>query len=47
VLTHPLDETARAFYARQGFEDLPFDPHSAMIIRMVDIETNATSGRVS
>lgn len=38
VITHPLDERARAFYARWGFEDLPFDPQRAMIVRMVDLE---------
>ena len=38
VLTHPLDESVRGFYARHGFQDLPFDPHRAMILRMADIE---------
>lgn len=38
VFTHPLDDTARAFYARWGFADLPFDPRRAMIVRMVDLE---------
>ena len=38
VFTHPLDEQVRAFYARWGFEDLPFDPRRAMIVRMVDLE---------
>jgi len=38
VLTHPLDEQARGFYARWGFQDLPFDPRRAMIVRMVDLE---------
>lgn len=37
VLTHPLDNTARRFYARWGFADLPFDPRRAMFIRMVDL----------
>lgn len=37
VLTHPLDEDVRAFYARWGFEELPFDPQRAMIVRMVDL----------
>ena len=40
VITHPLDETVRAFYARWGFEDLPFDPRRAMIVRMIDLEKN-------
>jgi GNAT superfamily N-acetyltransferase len=38
VITHPIDEGARAFYARWGFIDLPFDPGRAMIVRMVDLE---------
>jgi GNAT superfamily N-acetyltransferase len=38
VFTHPLDESARSFYARWGFADLPFDPRRAMIVRMVDLE---------
>jgi len=38
VITHPLDDSVRAFYARWGFEDLPFDPRRAMIVRMVDLE---------
>jgi GNAT superfamily N-acetyltransferase len=38
VFTHPLDDAARGFYARWGFEDLPFDPRRAMIVRMVDLE---------
>jgi len=38
VITHPLDEGVRAFYARWGFEDLPFDSQRAMIVRMADLE---------
>ncbi len=38
VITHPIDEAARAFYHRWGFQDLPFDPRRAMIVRMVDLE---------
>jgi GNAT superfamily N-acetyltransferase len=38
VFTHPLDESARGFYARWGFQDLPFDPRQAMIVRTVDLE---------
>jgi GNAT superfamily N-acetyltransferase len=38
VITHPIDDSVRAFYARWGFQDLPFDPHRAMIVRMVDLE---------
>jgi GNAT superfamily N-acetyltransferase len=37
VLTHPLDEGVRGFYARWGFQDLPFDPRRAMFVRMVDL----------
>jgi GNAT superfamily N-acetyltransferase len=38
VITHPIDDSARAFYRRWGFQDLPFDPRRAMIVRMVDLE---------
>ncbi len=38
VVTHPIDDLARAFYRRWGFQDLPFDPRRAMIVRMVDLE---------
>lgn len=37
VITHPLDDRLRAFYARWGFQELPFDPRRAMIIRIVDM----------
>ncbi len=40
VLTHPLDDRVRAFYARFGFEDLPGDPGHSMIVRMADLECN-------
>lgn len=40
VVTHPLDDQVRGFYARWGFEDLPFDPQRAMIVRMIDLERN-------
>lgn len=43
VLTHPLDEELRVFYRRFGFEDLPFDPGRAMIVRIVDLERNGFS----
>jgi predicted N-acetyltransferase YhbS len=43
VLTHPLDDGVRAFYRRFGFEDLPFDPGRAMIVRMTDLEKNGFS----
>lgn len=38
VITHPIDDRARAFYSRWGFRDLPFDPRRAMIVRMADLE---------
>jgi GNAT superfamily N-acetyltransferase len=37
VITHPLDDGVRGFYARWGFQDLPFDPRLAMMVRMVDL----------
>lgn len=40
VITHRLDDSVRAFYARWRFEDLPYDPRRAMIVRMVDLEQN-------
>ena len=38
VITHPLDDGVRRFYARWGFQDLPFDPRRAMLVRMVDLQ---------
>ena len=37
VLTHPLDDSLRAFYTRWGFCDPPFDPRRAMFVRMADL----------
>lgn len=37
VIAHPLDDGVRGFYARWGFQELPFDPRRAMIVRMVDL----------
>ncbi len=37
VITHPLDDSVRGFYARWGFETLPFDPRGAMMVRTVDL----------
>ncbi len=37
VITHPLDDGVRAFYARWGFRDLPYDPRRAMLVRMMDV----------
>lgn len=38
LITHPLDDTVRCFYAKWGFVELPFDPRRAMIVRMVDLK---------
>jgi len=38
VVTHPLDDNVRGFHARWGFEDLPFDPRRAMMVRMIDLQ---------
>ena len=38
VITHPIDDPVRRFYGRWGFQDLPFDPRRAMIVRMVELE---------
>lgn len=40
VLTHPLDETVRAFYRSFDFQDLPFDPKRSMIVRIADLRHN-------
>jgi GNAT superfamily N-acetyltransferase len=40
VITHPLDDAVRGFYAKQGFEDLPFDPRRAMIVRIADLKAS-------
>jgi GNAT superfamily N-acetyltransferase len=37
AVTHPLDDGVRGFYARWGFQELPFDPRRAMLVRMVDL----------
>ena len=44
VITHPLDEGVRGFYARWGFRDLPFDPRRAMLVRMVDVRRSFGEG---
>ncbi len=38
VLTHPLDESVRAFYRSFGFDDLPFDPERSMAVRIIDLQ---------
>ena len=40
VLTHPLDDEVRAFYAQYGFTDLPFDPGRSMAVRIADLQAN-------
>jgi GNAT superfamily N-acetyltransferase len=45
VTTHPLDDRVRSFYARWGFQDLPFDPRHAMMMRMVDLQ-RAFGGKI-
>jgi predicted N-acetyltransferase YhbS len=37
IITHPLDDGVRDFYAKWGFADLPFDPRRSMMVRMVDL----------
>jgi GNAT superfamily N-acetyltransferase len=37
VITHPLEEELRKFYAKWDFQDLPFDPRRAMLVRMADL----------
>jgi GNAT superfamily N-acetyltransferase len=38
VITYPIDDQVRSFHGRWGFQDLPFDPGRAMIVRMIDLE---------
>jgi len=38
VIVHPFDDQARSFYARWGFQLMPFDSRHSMIVRMVDLE---------
>jgi hypothetical protein len=40
LITHPHE--VRGFYVRWGFQDLPFDPRRAMIVRMVDLKRHFT-----
>jgi GNAT superfamily N-acetyltransferase len=47
VITHPIDDEVRAFYAKCGFQDLPFDPRRAMIARMIDLGTSGIEGNWS
>jgi GNAT superfamily N-acetyltransferase len=43
VITHPLDDGVRTFYAKWGFQDLPFDPRRAMLVRMVDLRKSGVT----
>jgi hypothetical protein len=40
IITHPLDDGVRSFYTntRLGFQELPFNPLRAMLVRMVDLQ---------
>ncbi|MGX9145098.1 GNAT family N-acetyltransferase [Mesorhizobium sp. 128a] len=40
VLTHPLDESVRAFYRGFDFVDTPFDPKRSMIVRIADLKAS-------
>lgn len=40
LITHPVDDAARAFYARWGFQVLPRDERGAMIIRLADLRAS-------
>jgi GNAT superfamily N-acetyltransferase len=40
LVTHPLDDNARAFYQRWGFSTLEPDPQQAMYIRIRDLEAS-------
>lgn len=37
VVTHPIGDEVRSFYAKFGFEDLPYDPRRAMAVRIADL----------
>ncbi len=47
VLTHPLDDGVRRFYARRGFAELPHDPRRAMFVRMVDLRASLMTRAVN
>jgi len=40
VITHPLDDSVRAFYAGFGFVDLPGDPKASMAVRIIDLQAS-------
>lgn len=39
VITHPLDDGVRGFYASWGFRELPFDPRRSMMVRTSELRT--------
>ena len=45
VITHPLDDAVRSFYSKWGFEDLPFDPRRAMIVRAADLRKSGIASQ--
>lgn len=38
ILTHPLDDAVRSFYAKWGFQDLPYDPRRAIAVRILEVD---------
>jgi GNAT superfamily N-acetyltransferase len=44
VITHPVDDGVPGFYAKWGFQDLPFDPRRAMIVRMQELQRHLAPG---
>ena len=44
VATHPLDDHARGFYTRWGFQTLPGEPRQAMMVRMDDVRRSLGVG---
>lgn len=40
LITHPLDESVRAFYQHHGFQDIPYDPERAMMVRITDLRAS-------
>ena len=44
VITHPIDDSVRAFDRRWGFRDLPSDPLGAMVVRNVNVEASGNGG---
>lgn len=37
VVTHPINDAVRSFYAKWSFAELPYDPDRAMMVRMADV----------